>query len=313
VKSKDVTSTTSQQNNIPSWLTDASKSIASGVAGMPSYVPYTGQLSPGMSGNQTMAYNLMPGLLGQGSSIIGSGVNGATTAAGFTAPQISADNVNATTQGLLSPYTQNVVDATNNEIDRSKTLNQQNVDAQFSAAHALMGDRAGVAQAENNRNYDLIKANTDAALYGQGFTQAQNAALGIAGQNQNAALAAPQINVAGANALGNLGNLTQNANISDVSGLLTTGQTLQQTQQNQDTTGYNAYNNNYLLPLQLLQGGAGALGSLPHDTSMTGTSTTPYTSNWGMGLAGLGLGIMGLPMGGGMSLGGSLIGGLMKS
>jgi hypothetical protein len=311
-KSKDVTTSTTQQSNIPDWLTNAAKGVASSVTGQPQYQPYTGELAPGMSGNQSLANTLMPGLLGQGAGIIAQGIGGASNAANYVAPKIGVNDVNALTTGLLSPYTQNVVDTTNNEIQRQGTITQQGNDARAAAAGALNGDRAGVMAAENQRNTDMIKANTDAALYGQGFTQAQNAALGIGQANQNASIYGASVNATGANALGNLGNLTQNANISDISGLLGTGGVAQTTQAGQDTANYAAHNNNFLLPAQLQQLFAGSLGTLPHDTSMNGTSTTPVTSNWGAGLAGLGLGIAGLAMPGGGSLAGGLVKGLMS-
>lgn len=310
-KSKDVTTTTTNQNSIPSWLTSAAQGIAGGVSGAPQYTPYTGELAPGMAQNQSLANTLMPGLVGNGASIIGQGIGGASNAANYVAPQIGLNDTNALTTGLLSPFTQNVVDTTNNQLDRNATITQQGSDAQAAAAHAFNGDRAGVMAAENRRNADTIKANTDAQLYGQGFTQAQNAALGIGQANQNASIYGAGVNIAGANALTGAGTATTNANTADITGLLGTGGVAQQTQGNLDTASIQNWLRNYLMPLQGAQTGASALGALPHDTSSNGTSTTPVTSNWGAGLAGLGLGIAGLAMPGGGSLGGMAMKGLL--
>lgn len=311
MKTKDVTTSTTNQNSIPSWLTSAAQGIAGGVSGAPQYTPYTGELAPGMASNQSLANTLMPGLVGNGASIIGQGVGGAANAANYVAPQIGLNDTNALTTGLLSPFTQNVVDRTNSELDRNATITQQGSDAQAAAAHAFNGDRAGIVAAENRRNADAIKANTDAALYGQGFTQAQNAALGIGQANQNASIYGAGINVAGANALTGAGTSTTGANMSDIAGLLGTGGVAQQTQGNLDTASIQNWLRNYLTPLQGYQAQAGAIGALPHDTRSNGTSTTPVTSNIGAGIAGLGLGLAGLAMPGGGSLGGSLFGGLL--
>jgi hypothetical protein len=72
---------------------------------------------------------------------------------------------------------------------------------------------------------------------------------------------------------------------------------------------YQQYLNRYQIPDQQAQTFASILGSLPHSTSQTGSSTQMSYSNPLMGLAGLGLGLGSLGTGGGSTL----FGGAMTS
>jgi hypothetical protein len=313
-KSKPVTKTTSatSSSTVPSWLTDAAQSIASGAVNLPNYAPYTGQGAAPLAGNQRTAIDYVNGLLGNAGNTINLGVPGATNAANFRAPQITTAGVNADTQGLLNPYTQDVVDRTNSEIDRSRVMAQQANDSVAGGAHVYGGDRAGVVQAENDRNFNAIKANTDAKLYGDQFTAAQNTALGIGSANQNAAIGGAGVNVMGANALTGAGTGLAGANTSDINGLLTTGGVDQATMQNADTFNYQNYLTSWQNALARLQAQSGAVSALPHDTSQTGNGTEQsqvYSNALGP-ILGLGLGLAGLGTGGGATLGGAAINGL---
>ena len=213
----------------------------------------------------------------------------------------------------MSPYTQNVVDATNNEINRQGTLNKQQIDSQAAISHAYGGDRQAVADAMNDRNTQQTLANADANIYNTGYTNAAGTATSRLQGNQDAALRASGINLAGASGLANAGGAYTNANNGAVNGLLTAGGTQQTTNQNADTFDNNEYQNAYNSLYQRLQAMISATQYAPHDTLGTKdtTATTDSYSNPLLSLAGAGIGLAGLKTGGGATLGGSAIAGLL--
>jgi hypothetical protein len=162
-----------------------------------------------------------------------SGANVTSEALGQIAPQARANirDVNAGSflnqniQQYMNPYTQQVVDTSLADLERSRQLTQQQGAAQAVRAKAFGGSRQGVAEAETNRAFAEQAARTSAGLRSQGFdtasrlsetdlarqmqaqqlNQAQDAAttqqsLALAGQfglaNQNAALEAARANQA---------------------------------------------------------------------------------------------------------------------
>ena len=162
-----------------------------------------------------------------------SGANVTSEALGQIAPQARANvrDITANTflnqnmQQYMNPYTQQVVDTSLQDLERSRQLAQQQGAAQAVKAKAFGGSRQGVAEAETNRAYAEQAARTAAGLRSQGFdtasqlaqadlarqmqaqqlNQAQDAAttqqaLALAGQfglaNQQAALEAARANQA---------------------------------------------------------------------------------------------------------------------
>ena len=77
---------------------------------------------------------------------------------------------------FMSPYQQEVMDATLSEFDRQQTINQQSLRDQAIQAGAYGGGREGVQQAQFMNQGALNRAQLQAQLLNQGFMQAQQAA-----------------------------------------------------------------------------------------------------------------------------------------
>lgn len=217
------------------------------------------------------------------------GMGGAANAMNFAAPTTSVPGFNGQVQGLLSPYTQNVIDASNTDIERQRTLRQQQNGADAARLGVFGGDRAAVAETETNRNFDDIRASNTANLLNTGFNNATNTAMGINSQNINSILQGAGINLSGSNTLANMAGQSAQYGANDVAGLLNTGGVQQGNAQQQNTFDYNEF----LRQLQQRYQQQGAvnstLSSVPHDT--TNTQTSQIYSNPLAGIAGLGLGI----------------------
>ena len=131
----------------------------------------------------------------------------------------------AQTQAFMSPFQQQVIDATLGEFDRNKQIQEQQIRDQQAALGALGSGRAGVQLAEFGTGAARERALLQAGLLQQGFQQAQAARqqdianrFGVAqGQQglgafrsglagQQAALGAQTGQIAGAN-IGRLGSL----------------------------------------------------------------------------------------------------------
>src|SRR5579864_8946729 len=89
-----------------------------------------------------------------------------------TLPFLSGPNGLAQLSGYINPYTQNVVDAALNELNRQNQIALNGVDQNASAENAFGGDRQAVAQALTNDDYARAKANAIANLNSQGFNTA---------------------------------------------------------------------------------------------------------------------------------------------
>lgn len=274
---------------------------------LPSYVPYSGEGVAPLAPNQTDAITRMRTMLGQGQGIASQAQPAFMNAMNFSAPQVTAAGLNNDIQGLLNPYTQNVVDTTNNEIRRQSTINQQANDAKAVASGAGLNDRSGVVAGMNNRDtMDAITRNT-ATLMSQGYDMATATAKAIQQGNQSAAISGAGINLQGGQGMSGLAQIMQSLNMGDINGLLTTGNVEQQNRQAQDTFNYGEYQNQYKSAFDRLNAMVSATGSAPHDTTTNGTQTQEVHSNALGPILGLGLGLASLPMGGGMSLGGGLL------
>jgi hypothetical protein len=127
-------------------------------------------------------------------------------------------------QPFMSPYQQDVIDASLTEFDKQSQIQQQGLrDAALGVPGAFGGGREGVQQAEYQLGSDRNRAMLQAGLLQQGFGQAQNAAQ-QAFQNQQAigqgqlGLGQAQMGLgnyqmagigAGVGALGQMGSLRQ--------------------------------------------------------------------------------------------------------
>ena len=88
-------------------------------------------------------------------------------------------------QGFMSPYQQDIIDATLNEYDTQAAAGMTGIGQQAAMSGNLGGGREGVMRAEYQSNSDMKRAQLQAQLLNQGFNQAQgqaNTAFGQQGQ-----------------------------------------------------------------------------------------------------------------------------------
>jgi hypothetical protein len=297
VKSQPVTQSTSQQNTIPAWLTQAGQGVVGKMGQLPSYSAYTGPGPAGLTPQQIQALGLSSSNVGQGQAIAGQAYNPLNSLTGFGGQMIDPTKLGADTQSLMSPYIQSVIDPATAAIDRNTQQAMNQADTNLAAQHAFGGSRQGVADATVATQGALQKSQLTSQLMSQGYSAAQAEAMAEQQSNQTAAQNAAGTRLSAANALSGLGSNISGLNTSDLQNLLAAGGVGQQSQTAQNLFQYQNWMNNMQMPGQMLAQQAGILGSLPHDTSQTGQSTQMSYSNPLMGLAGLGLGLgsFGLP------------------
>lgn len=308
MKEEHPTQTTNSSTTIPAWLSSYAQQAGAQGASLPGYTPYTGPGYAGLTPDQLQALGIASSGAGQGQAISLGAVPGLTGLSGFTPQQITASNLTPQIQGLLNPATQDVINATNNQLDLNTAQATNNTNNQLAAQHAFGGDRQAIADADIQNQANLTKASTDASLNQGNFNTALSAALGAAQSNQGAGISgAASVSLPALLGMSGVGSTVGGLNAQDLNNLLTAGGVGQTTATNQNLFNYQQYLNQYQIPDTQAQTFASVLGSLPHDTSGTATTTGTAYSNPLMGLLGAGLSIGGLPVAGGGSLGGNAL------
>ena len=236
----------------PAYIQSAQQGVinqATQAASTP-YQAYTGELTAGQNATQTNAASSLAN--------IGS---------------LSAADI----QKYMSPYTQNVVDATQANINESNAEQQQQLQGNAISSGAWGGDRAGVAQAELARQQNLAGQQTIANLYNTGYGQA----VSTAQQQQQ----------------------QQSANAQALYGI---GTQQQQTQQNADTAAYNQYVQQQQYPFATAQYLSNIVGQ--QAAGAGGTTTQTQSGNLFSDILGGVATIAGTPSGGGGTVGGDVLG-----
>jgi hypothetical protein len=271
---KSQTSTTSSAPNPEAMQAYQDLLQRAGQVAQTPFVPYTGEFVAGLNQQQQNA---------------GSNIN---QYAGFAQPfiQQAAGYANQAAQPLTaadiaryqSPYTQQVVNATQAQFNNQNQQQLENVRGNAAAQGALGGDREAVAEAITSGQQSLAQAPTIAGLYNQGY----NTALSTAQQQQQNLGQA-------AYSLGNLGVAGQNAGLTGANAQLGYGTLGQSTQQAYDQALYNQFLAQQGYPFQATQWLAGidtAVGSQMGGTSSTtGPAPSPWSSIGGLALAGASL------------------------
>jgi hypothetical protein len=107
---------------------------------------------------------------------------GAVTAAGGLGSLVGTGAGGADVQGsiasYMSPYQQQVIDASLAEFDRNAAMDQNKISDSAISMGAFGGGREGVMQAESLSNSRMGRAQLQANLLNQGFQQAQTARAG---------------------------------------------------------------------------------------------------------------------------------------
>ena len=137
------------------------------------YIPYTGARISGFNPDQLQGFDATRNMFGQS---MGYDPRGSLNAlANMQAPSILDRDIGA----YQNPYTQQVIDTTLADLDRSRqmTLNR-NADSAI-GANAFGGSRQGIVEAETNRAFADQAARTAAGLRQGGFDRATS----LAGQD----------------------------------------------------------------------------------------------------------------------------------
>ena len=238
---------------------------AQGVAATP-YTPYGGEIvapfnaqqNAGVAGINSYSDFAQPYI----QQAAGMATNAATP---LTAAQI---------QQYESPYTQQVVDATQKQFNSQNATQMQGVKGNAIAQGALGGNREAIAEAETANQQQLAQAPVIAGLRNQGYQT-----------GLNTALTQQQAQAAGAYSLGNLGVSGQNAGLTGATAQLGAGTAQQQTQQAKDAAAYQQFLTQQAYPFQTAQWLAGidtGVGSQMGGTS-SGSQTSPapnQTAQW---------------------------------
>ena len=108
-------------------------------------------------------------------------------------------------QGFMSPYQQDVIDATLSEYDTQASQGLQGIADRASMSGNLGGGREGVMRAQYQNKSDMNRALLQSGLLQQGFTQANQLANQAFGQQQALAQQVPQLYGADVNTLRSAG------------------------------------------------------------------------------------------------------------
>lgn len=163
---------------------------AQGIMGFNPMYASANTAAPGLMGAapQANAQSYEPFMLGSAPafSAAQTGSQGYNPALAGNAPNVNASNIAGLMGNFTSPYTQNVIDTTNAQIERNREQAQVANNQSATQAGAFGGARQGVADALTNQLYDMNKAQTDANLQNQGFQTALQGAMTQAANNQQA-------------------------------------------------------------------------------------------------------------------------------
>lgn len=248
--------------SLPGWMSNDLQTLSSRAMGMVDnpYPTWTGPSYIGLTDAQQGAMGATADIAGYQPQQVTAG----------TLPQVDLSQ-------YMNPYTQDVINAANADIDRATAQAQQQASGRAAQAGAFGGDRAAIEQAELAGQGIRTKANTSAQLYSQGYTQAQQAAqqdlarqLQASTTNAGLGLQGAQLGLGAAQQLFGQGEVGRQAQ--------TTGLQFEQ-QQNL---------NQALWPMQQLQAASGIVtGSAPLFSTQNTMATTPGPSMFAQA-AGLG-------------------------
>ena len=187
-----------QVQNLPQqYVTDLGVDYGKQLAGLTAIPLDTSRFAPQVAAQdalQTQAYNLA-----------GSGVGAyqpfLTQAGAYSGP--------TGYQSFMSPYQQDVIDATLADFDKQAAIDRRNIGLQAARSGNLGGGREGVQLAEQGAQSNLDRAALLATLRQQGFNTAQNLADRAFGQQRALAGDIQAAQTADINQLGTLGGLQQ--------------------------------------------------------------------------------------------------------
>ena len=251
--------------------------------------PINQQQTTGIGGINQAAGTYAPygsaaaGTLGQGLSS-GQALTGAGIGLTAQNAQLNPNQINQ----WMSPYIQNVVQATENQQQQQNQIQQSQLEGSAINSGAFGGDRGGVAAANLAYQQNLANQPVIANLYQQGYGQA----LGQANTQQQTGLqAGAQLGqlgqqlfgqgLSGAQGYAGLGTTAQTNQLGAAQAQIGAGTLQQQTQQAQDQALYNQFLQQQAYPFQTSQFLTNAASSLAPiygtQSQSYGTATQPMS------------------------------------
>lgn len=183
----------------------------------------------------------------------------AQRAAGYSPAQFQAN-----VQGFMSPYQENVVDATMRRLAQSRAERDAATKAQLAQSRAFGNERRGVYEAQIAGEQDLNTAQTLANLYQQGYGQAA----GLASQ-------LPTQQLAGASQLAGFGAQALSQEQTRQQMLAQAGQAQRQMAQQNIQLAYEDFLAQRGYPVEQLKIFQTGISGVPATTSTTRTETQP--------------------------------------
>ena len=181
----------------PQYVEDLQKDYGKQLTAMTAAPLDTAKFAPTVAGQdpyQTQAYNLAGAGIGAYQPYI-------TQASAYTGP--------TGYQSFMSPYQQDVIDATMLEYDKQATKGMQGIADLATRSGNLGGGREGVMRSEYQTQSDLNRALLQSGLLQQGFGQAQKAAQQAYLNQMQMAGTVPQLQAADVTGLGQMGATQQ--------------------------------------------------------------------------------------------------------
>jgi hypothetical protein len=286
--------TTVSSNQPPQQFLDAYENVLGQAQQVASQTmpTYTGNLVAGFSPEQTSAINTVNSAQGIATPYINAAAenfNTATQPLWSNVQQFSPEAV----QQYESPYTGQVVKATQQQFANTNAQQQSALKGNAVAQGAFGGDRAAVAQSVLAGQQQASEAPVIANLENQGYSQALQEFNTQQGSQLGANEANAWLNSQAAFGLGNLGQEAQNTALSGASAQLQTGALEQQLAQEQLNVPYEQWLQQVAAPFQQtswLAGIAEGTGSASGGTGTSSSTSTPsaLSTVTGLGMTGLG-------------------------
>jgi hypothetical protein len=243
------------------------------------YQAYTGELVAGFTPQQQQAFTQFGQAATAAQPTIAQAQELARRAGAYQ-PQTVAQAM----EGYQNPYTQQVIDTTLADIERSRQVAQGQGAARAVAARAFGGSRQGVAEAETNRAALEQSARTAAQLRSAGF----ETAAGLGARDIATAQQAEAQRLAAAGQLGQLGAAEQAALTQGAQGLFGAGGAQQQLEQARLEDTYKRFAEERGYPLEQLSILQQALGFFPNPMTTTTSGTQAVTQGAGQTVSQIG-------------------------
>lgn len=252
------------------------------------FTPYSGQRVAGVSDLEREAGQTFLGQTEDIRGLLGDATSRIQTGAQYTPEQIQAQNfADADLSAYRNPFEQQVIDTQLAEIERQRGQTAERIDADAAKSAAFGGSRQAIQQAESDRNFADIAAETGANLRSQGFQQAsamyqQDAARQMQADlaNQQAGMSGAELRMRGAGLLGDMAGRMSDADMREAAMRGSLGELDRAQEQAELDAQYQSYLMAYDDPYRRAQIQLGLLGNTP---MLQNDRVTQTTSGGGLG------------------------------